>query len=255
MKNGLLKPGAASSTCPAWPRCARLAADAHAASGSAPRSPRASSSATPRVRGPYAALAESARAGRLRPGAQPGHPRRQPLQRRALGRHGAAAAGAGRRGRHRRAQAASGACRSADFFTGRPPDRARPGRAAGRVRRPRAGRRAAAAPTSATRRAASSTSRWSAWPPSSRSRTACCTQGAHRAGRGGARRRCAPPRPSRRWRASRSPPQLIEQAAELAVAAAQPDQRPARLGRVPPPPGPCPDRRTLTHRARAREPA
>ena len=41
------------------------------------------------------------------------------------------------------------------------------------------------------------------------------------------RRRCGPPRPSRRWRASRSPPEAIERAAELAVGAAQPisDQR------------------------------
>ena len=50
-------------------------------------------------------------AGRLGPGAQPGHARRQPLQRRAVGRHGAAAAGARRRGGHRRARAVSAGCR------------------------------------------------------------------------------------------------------------------------------------------------
>ena len=41
-------------------------------------------------------------------------------------------------------------------------------------------------------------------------------------------------------------PELIERAAELAVEAAAAHQRPARLGRLPPPPGPVLTRRTLT---------
>ena len=79
----------------------------------------------PMVRAGFAALAEGAGGGRLGPDPQPGHGRRQRLQRRALGRHGAAAAGAGRRGRHRRAGRPARACRSTEFFLGRPPDRAR----------------------------------------------------------------------------------------------------------------------------------
>ena len=165
MKNGVLKPACVVDLS----GVERV----HTLAGRRPGSPGRRRRHRPRPRarrhGPgHLHLARGERgAGRLRAGPQPGHARRQPLQRRALGRHGAAPAGAGRRGRHRRAgRRAAGADRR--LLHGRAAHGARPRRDAGRDRRCRRRVRAAAATTCATRRGASWTSPWWAWPRSSR---------------------------------------------------------------------------------------
>ena len=130
------------------------------------------SSWSPALGGPLSGDGGERGAGRLAAGAQPGDRRRQPLQRRAVGRHGAAAAGArGRRG-HRGAERASGAVPLAEFFLGVRQHGARRRTSCWWRSSCRRRARAAAAATCATRPAASSTSPWSASPRSSRSPTA-----------------------------------------------------------------------------------
>ena len=176
---------------------------------------------------------------------------RQPLQRRAVGRHGAAAAGARGRGGHRRAEAASGACRWPTSSPGVRRTVLAPDELLVELVVPAAGRRQRRHTTCATRRAASSTSPSSAWRRSSRIADGRCTKArialaavapvaaARHRGRAGARRPGGDARADRARRPT------------LAVEAAQAHRRPARLGRVPPAPGPRPDPSHAHDRARS----
>ena len=158
MKNGVLKPAARDRPVRRSPRCSA----SRPANGQGLRDRRRGdgarrSSSIRTVRARYPVAGRERRARRLGAGAQPGDRRRQPLQRGAVGRHGAAAHGARRRGRDRRAQ---GRAARADrgVLHRRAADGAGAGRAAGRARRAGSRAAAAAATTCATRRGASSTS-------------------------------------------------------------------------------------------------
>ena len=161
----------------------------------------------------------------LRAGPQSGDRGGQPVQRGALGRHGAAVHRPGRGGRDRRAQGR--APRSADVvLPRRSAHRAGAGRAARGARRRPTRDRTAAARTCATPRGASWTSPSSVWPRSSRCRTACAPRHASPWPRW---RPCRSERrrPSSALEGQRPTPERIARAAELAVDAARPisDQR------------------------------
>ena len=114
---------------------ARVAMSRTATASASPRVPRASS-VMPGVRGPYLSIAESASWRVLQ--AEPGHGGRQPLQCRAVRRHGAAPGGAGGAGGHRGAGRRAARPYGGLLHRG-PPDRAGAERAAGRAGGPAAG--------------------------------------------------------------------------------------------------------------------
>ncbi len=253
LKNGMLQTGLRGRPVRREPSCAPARrAPTGPASGSARRSRRATLERDAARAGRLSGHRRERRAGRLGPGAQPRDARRQPLQRRALGRHGAAAPGARRRGGDRRAQ-------------GRAPRADRvvlPRRAPHRARRrtscssrsscphPGAAQRRQLPAAHAAPRARHRGGR--AWRRSSRSPNGVCTK---------ARIALAAvaPTPVRATAAEQAlegqpvTPELIERAADAGGRGRAPDQRPARLRRVPPSPRPGPDPPHAHHGARARE--
>ena len=211
---------------------------------------RARSSGTPACRPPIRPLPRAARWSD-RPGPEPGHARRQPLQRRAVGRHGAAAPGPGRRGGDRGARRAPAACRSRRSSSGSAAPCSRPDELLVEIVVPAPGPHSGGE-LPAPHAPAGAGHRRRRGGVAAHALEGVCAKARDRPCRGGAD---AGPRHGGGAGASRASPsrrRLIERAAGAAVEAARPISDQRGLRRLPPAPGPGPDPPHAHHGPRAR---